>query len=239
MSYKTKEDFMVDYKPNFFKSHRKTIFLIILFTLVFGFRTYYDYIKLQPITIPVLKHDFDGNQIISDSDIKQKIMYKINLSEDTVISKDYLVGKYVNSKIIADYPISKKQIVSRENKYGYLADIPKDRRVIPLPADVNSSGININDRIEITSSQGKNQGQEEYFESVYVFAEVKDKIDAKGISYDTNINQTEAQRGNVPKVLMVEVSTAEAKVIEDAIARSEQINVRLVPPSYYEGGANK
>lgn len=227
---------MVEYKPSFIKSHRNTIIFMLIFTVIFGFRLYYDYTNLQPILLPVVEKDVKEGQLITEEHINTKAYFKINLNEDTIISKNELIGKYAKTPIYSEYPISKKQIISEKVKYGYLADISSNKRVIPLPSDVNSSGINTDDRIEITSSPKESSNVDEELEvkRVYSMAIVKDKIDAKGISYDVEIGQPEAQRGNIPKVLMVEVTIEEAIEIEDAIAKNDQINVRLVPPSAYK-----
>lgn len=259
---------MEEYKSSFFKNHRNTIILCIIFTAVFGFRIWYDYTRLQPVILPVLEKDFQQNWKIEKKDVTTKVFYKINVTKDMITSKDELVNMYAKVPIIKEYPILKKQTMNQKDKFGPLANLPPDRRIIPLPSDVNSSGINIGDKIEITSSPKKQDmemvqvitstdenetvfteqeavSQENTSTSeetmvlgpkrVYSLAAVIDKIDAKGISYDEkNSVGNNERKGNVPKVLMVEVSVKEAKDIEDAIARNENINVRLVPPSFYE-----
>lgn len=227
----------MEYKASFFKSHRNLILLILIFTVIFGFRIYYDYQNLQPVMLPVLKKDYKEGTRINSKDIELRTFYKMNLSDNVVTSKKQLENYYAKTTIIADQPIYQRQVLSKKEKFGYLAELPSNKRVIPLPSDVNSSGINIDDRIEITSSP-KNADAVLY-KNVYALAIVRDKIDAKGISYDEKTDSKEnAQRGNVPKVLMVEVTENQAKDIEDSIGVNEQINVRLVPPSYYERVSN-
>lgn len=218
---------MQEYKQNIFKSHRNLIILLILFTAILGVRLWFDYNYLKPVYIPVLKDDMEENIYIDKSHIQMKTFYKLNLSSDVITNKTHIINMYTNSYIPKGLPIVKKQVISSSVKYGYLDQLDKDRRVIPLPSDVNSSGINIDNIIEITSSKSDLTDSSE---DVFVQAIVRDKIDAKGISYDSKRDET---RENVPKVLMVEVSQVEAKNIEDAIALRKSINVRLVPPSSF------
>lgn len=221
----------------------------MIFTVVLGFRLWYDYTKFRPVYLPVLKNDYKENLRIDEKDIKMEVFYKINISEDVILSKEQLKDMYTKMPIIEGYPILKKQVASKKDRFGPLSDLKANRRIIPLPSDVNSSGINIGDKIEITSSLKKDKesegAQNEVSQDgeainekvkvtsskVYSLANVIDKIDAKGVSYESQ----DSSKGNVPKVLMVDVDVFEAKEIEDAIARNENINVRLVPPSYYEG----
>lgn len=225
---------MIEYKPSFIKNNKNLILLILIFTVVLGFRLYYDYNKLQPVVLPVLKNDMQENIRITDKDITTRVFWKINLADDIVVNNDDLIGKYTNSLVIAGHPISSKQIISSRNKFRYLADLPKNKRVIPLPSDINSTGIEVGDRIEITATIQ----EDDHYRNVTLadLSIVLEKIDARGDMASQSSSEDNKKTNFVPKVLMVEVFEDEAKEIENTINGNGKLNVRLVPPSVFEGG---